>query len=87
MHVAPDLLNLVVPGVFGERPLPGFVPEQVEAMQLAAFEQAMEEPKKLLDILVMGSHGHGTLRSVTLGSVSTRVAARCRTPLLLIRQA
>ena len=118
MHVVPDLMNLALPGFFiGKRPVPGFVPSQVEAMQLAAFEQAMAAPakrldaaglqvkqvrlignhpgeqiaayvkKNKLDILVMGSHGLSALRSVTLGSVSTRVAARCRTPLLLIRQA
>jgi nucleotide-binding universal stress UspA family protein len=33
----------------------------------------------------MGSHGHSALQAVTLGSVATSVAARCRTPLLLIR--
>ena len=117
LHVVPDLLNLVVPGFFGEMPVPGFEPAQVEAMQHAALEQAMAAPRKLLaaaglqgkevrlignspgdeiaayvkkaklDILVLGSHGRGALRSVTLGSVSTRVAAKCRTPLLLIRQA
>jgi nucleotide-binding universal stress UspA family protein len=38
-----------------------------------------------LDLLVMGSHGYGALKSVALGSVATRVAARCQTPLLVIR--
>jgi nucleotide-binding universal stress UspA family protein len=37
------------------------------------------------DLLVMGSHGHGALATLLLGSVATRVAARCTTPLLLIR--
>lgn len=116
MHVVADLLNLVVPGFLGEQPVPGFEPEQVEAMQLAALEQAMAVPRKLLaaaglqvkevrlignnpgdeiaayakkdklDLLALGSHGRGAMRSVTLGSVSTRVAARCRHPLLLIRR-
>ncbi|MFN0316122.1 MAG: universal stress protein [Burkholderiales bacterium] len=48
IHVVPDLLNLVVPGFFGDTPVPGFKPEQVEAMQLAAFEQAMAPARKLL---------------------------------------
>lgn len=42
--------------------------------------------KKRLDVLVMGSHGYGALKSAVLGSVATRVAARCSTPLLLIRE-
>lgn len=37
------------------------------------------------DLLVMGSHGHGALSTLLLGSVATRVAARCSAPLLLIR--
>jgi nucleotide-binding universal stress UspA family protein len=35
----------------------------------------------------MESRGHGLLKSVVLGSVATRVTARCSTPLLLIRAA
>jgi nucleotide-binding universal stress UspA family protein len=38
-----------------------------------------------LDLLVMGSHGYGAFKSVVMGSVATRVAAKCTTPLLLIR--
>jgi nucleotide-binding universal stress UspA family protein len=117
LHVAPDLLKLIVPSVFGAKLLPAFVPAQVATMQRAAFEQAMAIPKKLLkaaglqvnearlignnpgdeiaayakqaklDVVVLGSHGSSALRSVTLGSVSTRVAAKCRNPLLLIRRA
>lgn len=37
------------------------------------------------DLLVMGSHGHGNLTNLVLGSVATKVLARCRTPLLLVR--
>ncbi|GAB4483287.1 MAG: hypothetical protein OHK0044_32500 [Burkholderiaceae bacterium] len=38
-----------------------------------------------LDILVLGSHGRGALTSALLGSVAWSVAARCSTPLPLIR--
>lgn len=38
-----------------------------------------------LDILVLGSHGRGALTSALLGSVAWSVAAKCSTPLLLIR--
>ena len=37
------------------------------------------------DMLIMGSHGHGALARLVMGSVSGEVLARCRTPLLLIR--
>lgn len=116
LHVVPDLLNLVVPGFFGDAPVPGFKPEQVEAMQHGAFENAMAPARKLfqkaglqateirlagnnigdalaahakqikLDLLVMGSHGAGGLRSAVLGSVATRVAVQCRNPLLFVRE-
>jgi nucleotide-binding universal stress UspA family protein len=42
--------------------------------------------RRRLDLLVMGSHGQGAFKSLVLGSVTTRVAARCETPLLLIRE-
>ena len=37
------------------------------------------------DLLVMGSHGHGTLGNLVMGSVATKVLANCGTPALLIR--
>jgi nucleotide-binding universal stress UspA family protein len=37
------------------------------------------------DLVVLGSHGHGTVGNLVLGSVATKVLAMCRTPALLIR--
>ena len=37
------------------------------------------------DLLVMGSHGHGTLGNLVMGSVATQVLANCKVPLLLVR--
>lgn len=37
------------------------------------------------DLLMMGSHGHGTLTNLVMGSVATKVLANCSTPALLIR--
>jgi len=37
------------------------------------------------DLLLMGSHGHGNLTNLVMGSVTTKVLAHCKTPLLLVR--
>jgi nucleotide-binding universal stress UspA family protein len=37
------------------------------------------------DLVIMGSHGHGTLANLVMGSVATKVLANCGTPVLLIR--
>lgn len=37
------------------------------------------------DMLIMGSHGHGALARLVMGSVTTEVLDECRTPVLLIR--
>lgn len=39
------------------------------------------------DLVVMGSHGHGAFAQFLLGSVTTRVAATCTVPLLIVRGA
>ena len=38
-----------------------------------------------VDLIVMGSHGHGALANIVLGSVATRVLATCASPVLLVR--
>jgi len=37
------------------------------------------------DLLILGSHGHGTLTNLVMGSVATKVLANCDAPTLLIR--
>jgi nucleotide-binding universal stress UspA family protein len=37
------------------------------------------------DLVVVGSHGHGELGRLVLGSVATRVLAKCTTPVLIVR--
>jgi nucleotide-binding universal stress UspA family protein len=37
------------------------------------------------DLLVLGSHGHGRLASLVLGSVAQRVLASCEVPALIVR--
>lgn len=41
--------------------------------------------KGSFDLIVMGSHGHGLLANLVLGSVATKVLAGTRTPVLLVR--
>jgi nucleotide-binding universal stress UspA family protein len=41
--------------------------------------------KGKFDLLVMGSHGHGSLTNLVMGSVATKVLAKCGTPVLLVR--
>lgn len=37
------------------------------------------------DLLMMGSHGHGSIVNVVMGSVATKVLANCKVPVLLVR--
>lgn len=37
------------------------------------------------DMIIMGSHGHGSLARLVMGSVTTQVLAQCTVPVLLIR--
>ena len=37
------------------------------------------------DMVVMGSHGHGALVNLVMGSVATQVLAHCSVPVLMVR--
>ncbi len=37
------------------------------------------------DLVVMGSHGHGSWANLVMGSVATQVLAHCKVPVLLVR--
>lgn len=37
------------------------------------------------DLVVMGSHGHGAMVNLVMGSVTTQVLAHCKVPVLLVR--
>lgn len=41
--------------------------------------------KQGIELVVMGSHGHGAFASMALGSVATKVLATVKTPVLIIR--
>lgn len=36
-------------------------------------------------LVMMGSHGHGSLANLVMGSVATQVLANCKVPVLLVR--
>ena len=57
----------------------------VAKVGLAAEVIAARAEAGRFDLLLMGSHGHGNLASLVMGSVATKVMARCKTPLLLVR--
>jgi len=116
IHVVPDLTKITLPGWSGREVPTGIRPEQVEAMQQAAFDSVFAPARELLatagivatevctvdeapgdaiaawatrsrlDLLALGSLGFGAARRSVLGSVAMRVAARCRTALLLVRE-
>ena len=37
------------------------------------------------DLVMMGSHGHGALANLVMGSVATQVLAHCGVPVILVR--
>ena len=37
------------------------------------------------DLIIMGTHGHGSLGKLVMGSVTTQVLANCSVPVMLIR--
>jgi nucleotide-binding universal stress UspA family protein len=51
----------------------------------AADEIARAADAGKFDLLVMGTHGHSALGSLVMGSVTTRVLAQCKVPVLLVR--
>ncbi len=67
-----------------------FNKQKINAQFIAKVGQAAETiattaTKGKFDLIMMGSHGHGPLANVVLGSVSTKVMANCSTPVLIVR--
>jgi nucleotide-binding universal stress UspA family protein len=67
-----------------------FKKQRIEAQFVGKVGHAPEVIAKLadseeFDLLMMGSHGHGTLGNLVMGSVATKVLAACKTPVLLVR--
>ena len=52
---------------------------------VAADNIAQMAEKGDFDLIVMGSHGQGSLTNLVMGSVATKVLAHCKVPVLLVR--
>jgi nucleotide-binding universal stress UspA family protein len=65
----------------------GITATEVRLVGQVPADAIVEQAKKSkLDLLAMGSIGFGASRHTPMGSVATRVASRCRTALLLVRE-
>ena len=67
-----------------------FAKQKIDAVFVAKVGPAAEAiaaaaSKGRFDLLIMGSHGHGALGSLVMGSVTAKVMAHCDTPVLIVR--
>jgi nucleotide-binding universal stress UspA family protein len=67
-----------------------FRKQKIEAEYVAKVGHAAETIAKMseagkYDLLLIGSHGHGSIGNLVMGSVATKVMAQCKTPVLVVR--
>lgn len=63
----------------------GLAANEVE-LEGRAGDAIADYAQRRLDLVVLGSHGHGLFSAAVLGSTALRVASHCAVPLLLIRR-
>lgn len=63
----------------------GVQPERAMLVGSAGEEIAKFADEGGFDLVIMGSHGNGSLRSMVMGSVVTKVLAASKVPLLIVR--
>ncbi len=64
----------------------GFVTDDIIVVRGNPVEQILKHAKeRSCDLIVMGTHGHGTLADVMLGSTARRVIRRSKVPVLVVR--
>lgn len=63
----------------------GITPQVVHAVGHAGEQIARTATEGDFDLVMMGSHGHGALANLVMGSVATQVLAHCKVPVLLVR--
>lgn len=73
------------------KPIRAFFKQQgIEATCVAKVGGAADKIAQLaekgrFDLVMLGSHGHGSLANLVLGSVTTKVLAGCGVPVLVVR--
>ncbi|MBI3102474.1 MAG: universal stress protein [Burkholderiales bacterium] len=63
----------------------GFQPKRMAKVGPAGETIAKLADAGQFDLLVMGSHGHGALATLVMGSVTTQVLAHSKVPVLIVR--
>lgn len=63
----------------------GLTAEYVSKVGPAGDNVAQMARSGKFDLVMMGSHGHGAIAGMVLGSVTSRVLASCEAPLLIVR--
>jgi nucleotide-binding universal stress UspA family protein len=67
-----------------------FTKQGVKASYVAKVGHAAEviaatADKGKFDLVIMGSHGHGSFTNLVMGSTATKVLSKCSVPVLLVR--
>ena len=73
-------LNTIAPGATETPLLQAGLEDPRFGESIAKFADAGK-----FDLVLMGSHGHGTLGNLVMGSVATQVLALSKVPVLLVR--
>ena len=63
----------------------GVTAKFVSEVGLAGKHIAQAAQQGGFNLVIMGSHGHGAMTNLVMGSVATTVLSHCKTPVLLIR--
>ena len=64
----------------------GFSTDEIIVERGNPVEEIINQSKKLnCDLIVMGTHGHGTLEDAMIGSTARRVVRRSKMPVLVVR--
>ena len=64
----------------------GFITDDIIVVRGNPVEEILKySEEKNCDLIVMGTHGHGTLEDVMLGSTARRVIRRSKIPVLVVR--